>query len=372
MKNSYFMGCLLLAAAAVPTMQAEVTYKCTAGKNFGQGEGIDKMFDGRLDTKYCGNSGDDCWALVEASESVYVRAYETTTANDSKESGGRCPRHWAVYGTNDADVAKDASAAGWVKLSDLDNAGNADLIPKDRNFYTQRFYCDRGTVGTAYKYFKVHLIAGDTPLQLSEFKILGETKEIVTYDWVKDLSADGSDKAVDWSLKQKWEGGDLAGKSLVLKASDDQPHYVIKYSFTTHDDNAWPDRAPKTWKLEGSNDLNEWQTIDEVTDGKIANERVKTFDFIPSNPELACKYLRLTLVAMKGTGWSQVNEFHVIAAEAGHVHDWEVTEKKEPTCVEPGSDIRTCKTCGAQIIKHDHPATGVHEYTESHGHGHHH
>lgn len=185
MKNSYFMGCLLLAAAAVPTMQAEVTYTCKAGKNFGQGEGIDKMFDGRLDTKYCGNSGDDCWALVEASEAVYVRAYETTTANDSKESGGRCPRHWALYGTNDAEVAQNASSAGWVTLSDLDNAGNADLIPKDRNFYTQRFYCDRGTVGTAYKYFKVHLIAGDTPLQLSEFKILGETKKIVTYDWVK-------------------------------------------------------------------------------------------------------------------------------------------------------------------------------------------
>lgn len=372
MKNSYFMGCLLLAAASVPTMQADVTYTCTAGKNFGQGEGIDKMFDGQLNTKYCGNGGDDCWALVEASEAVYVRAYETTTANDSKQSGGRCPRHWALYGTNDPDVAKDASSTGWVTLSDLDNNPYpADLIPKE-NFYNQRFYCDRSTVGTAYKYFKVHIKKGDSPLQLSEFKILGETKKIVTYEWVQDHSAEGSDKAVDWNLKQKWEGDNLAGKSLVIKASDDQPHYVIKYSFTTHDDNVSPDRAPKTWKLEGSNDLNEWQTIDEVTDGKIANERVKTFDFIPSNHEFACKYLRLTLVAMKGTGWNQVNEFHVIAAEAGHVHDWEVTEQKEPTCVEPGSDIRTCKTCGAQIIKHDLPATGEHKYTESHGHGHNH
>lgn len=181
MKNSYFMGCLLLAAAAVPTMQAEVTYKCTAGKNFGEGEGIDKMFDGRLDTKYCGNGGDDCWALVEASEAVYVRAYETTTANDNRESNGRCPRHWALYGTNDPDVAKDASSAGWVTLSDLDNNPYpADLIPKE-NFYNQRFYCDRSTVGTAYKYFKVHIKAGDSPLQLSEFKILGETTPIVTY-----------------------------------------------------------------------------------------------------------------------------------------------------------------------------------------------
>ena len=147
-----------------------------------------------------------------------------------------------------------------------------------KNFYTQRFYCDKGTVGTAYKYFKVHIKKGDTPFQLSEFKILGETTPIVTYDWQENLSAPGSDKAVDWGLKgnQKWEGQTaLVGKSLVIKTNDDKAHAVIKYSLTTHDDNKSPNRAPKSWIIEGSDDLTEWVTIDEVTDGGIPDERVK-------------------------------------------------------------------------------------------------
>ncbi len=96
MKNYYFAGCLLLAAAAVQSAQAEVTYTCTAGKNFGQNEGIDKMFDNNTGTKYCGGAGDDCWALVTASEPVYVRAYETTLPTTIKNPAavvhviGRC------------------------------------------------------------------------------------------------------------------------------------------------------------------------------------------------------------------------------------------------------------------------------------------
>lgn len=117
------LACLFLAAAMVPQLKAEVTYTCTAGKNLNadNGEGIEKMFDNNTATKYCGDAGDDCWALVTASEPVYVRAYETTTANDNEQSGGRCARHWALYGTNDEAVAADAASEGWVTLSDLDN-----------------------------------------------------------------------------------------------------------------------------------------------------------------------------------------------------------------------------------------------------------
>lgn len=367
MKKRILAG-LFLAVSMVPMLQAEVTYTCTAGLKFNENEGIDKMFDNNLDTKYCGGAGDDCWALITASEAVYVRAYETTTANDNEQYGGRCARHWALYGTNDAAVAADANSEAWVTLSDLDNNPYpADLIPK-ANFYTQRFYCEKNTVGTAYKYFKVHIKSGDATFQLSEFKILGETTPIVTYDWVEELSASDSDKAVDWSLKDKW-GGSLAGKSLVIKTSDDKAHTVLKYSFTTHDDNNYPDRAPKTWKLEGSEDLTAWVTIDEVTEGDpIANERVKTFDFTP-NTTVACKYIRLTLNSMKGDGYQQVNEFHVVAASEVHEHNWVVTDTKAPTCVETGGNVYTCSDCGAIKFSEDIPATGDHDYSVASGHG---
>lgn len=373
MKNYYFVGCLLLAAAAVQTAQAEVTYTCTAGKDFGKNEGIDKMFDNNTGTKYCGGAGDDCWALLTASEAVYVRAYETTTANDNVQYNGRCPRHWALYGTNDEAVAADANAEGWVTLSDLDNnPWPADLIPK-ADFYNQRFYCDKNTVGTPYKYFKVHIKAGDNTIQLSEFKILGETTPIITYDWVEELSAPNSNKAVDWSLKDKWEGSQaLAGKSLVIKTSDDKPHSVIKYSLTTHDDNVSPNRAPKTWKLEGSEDANEWVTIDEITEGDpIQNERVKTYDFVPSNTTLASKYIRLTLTSMKGDGYQQLGEFHVVAASEAHEHTWEKTdEHKAATCIEAGGYVHICTVCGAKKLVITEEATGEHNYIESAEHDH--
>lgn len=366
------LACLFLAAAMVPQLKAEVTYTCTAGKNFGANEGVDKMFDNNTDTKYCGGVGEDLWALVTASEPVYVRAYETTTANDNKEYGGRCARWWTLYGTNDEAVAADANSEGWVTLSDLDNEPwPADLIPKE-NFYTQRFYCDKNTVGTAYKYFKFHIQHGDNTVQLSEVKILGETTPIVTYDWVEELSAPGSDKAVDWSLKAKWEGSSaLAGKSLVIKTSDDKAHSVIKYSLTTHDDNVSPNRAPKTWIVEGSEDLTQWVTIDEVTEGDpITNERVKTFDFTPSNTKVACKYIRLTLTSMKGNGYQQLGEFHVVAASEEHVHNWVLTDGKEPTCVEDGGGVYTCSDCGAKKLDASQPATGEHNYIESDEHDH--
>ncbi len=367
------LACLFLAAAVVPQLNAEVTYTCTAGLKFGENEGIDKMFDNNTDTKYCGGAGDDCWALVTASEPVYVRAYETTTANDNEQSGGRCARHWAVYGTNDETVAADANSEDWVTLSDLDNEPwPADLMPS-KNFYTQRFYCDKGTVGTAYKYFKVHIKKGDTPFQLSEFKILGETTPIVTYDWQENLSAPGSDKAVDWGLKgnQKWEGQTaLVGKSLVIKTNDDKAHAVIKYSLTTHDDNKSPNRAPKSWIIEGSDDLTEWVTIDEVTDGGIPDERVKTVDFTPSNTTLACKYIKLTLTSMKGNGYQQLGEFHVVASPEIHEHSWELTDGKDATCVEAGGGVYTCSVCGAKKLVENQPATGEHKYIETEGHDH--
>ena len=88
----------------------DVTFTCTAGKNFdaANGEGIEKMFDLDCNTKYCGNTGSDCYALVTASEPVFVWGYDLTTANDN--NNGRKVTKWSLYGTNDATVAANPSA----------------------------------------------------------------------------------------------------------------------------------------------------------------------------------------------------------------------------------------------------------------------
>lgn len=90
--------------AMAAAMSAQVTFTCTAGAKYGQGEGIQKLFDGNTGTKYCGDANDGVYALVTASEPVYVWGYDWTTGNDNAENGGqgyRLCKRWTVYGTND-------------------------------------------------------------------------------------------------------------------------------------------------------------------------------------------------------------------------------------------------------------------------------
>lgn len=297
---------LFAAIAMAATVSAQVTYTCTAGTNFDGNEGVAKLFDGNENTKFCGNTGSDVYALVTASEPVYVWGYEMTTANDN-EAYGRLLKQWVLYGTNDPDVAANPDAEGWVTLSDL---GENNLVQK-KNFYTQRFFCEKG-VNKPYKYFKL-LLNGGGFIQFSEFKILGEVNRVVNYKW-KASSQDNSKKAVDLKIGEKWEGSNLAGNWVTIETGDGQAYAVKSYSFSTHDDGDWANRAPKSWKIEGSNDNNTWTLIDErVDDDEIENANFKTFEFMPNNTTDKFRYIKLTLNAMKSTGWTQVGEFHVLS-----------------------------------------------------------
>jgi hypothetical protein len=58
-------------------------------------------------------------------------------------------------------------------------------------------------------------------------------------------------------------------------------------------------------------------TVDEVTGGDpIENVNYTTFSFTPANTTDGFRYYRLTLTSMKGTGWNQLAEFHVVAGPA--------------------------------------------------------
>jgi hypothetical protein len=309
---------LFAALTMAATVSAQVTFTCTAGAKYGEGEGIDKLFDNNNNTKYCGDSGDGVYALVTASEPVYVWGYEMTTANDN-EAYDRCVGKWQLYGTNDATVGANADAEGWVALSDL---GRNEMVQR-KDFYTQRFFCEKG-VNKSFKYFKVVLNERkkykdgdnerfDGTIQLSEFKLLAEVNRVVSYKW-KASSQDNSKKAVDLTLGQKWEGSNIAGNWVTIETGDGQAYAVKSYSFSTNDDGSWNDRAPKSWKIEGSNDNSTWTLIDErVDDDDIENANFKTFEFMPNNTTDKFRYVRLTLNAMKSTGWTQVGEFHVLS-----------------------------------------------------------
>ena len=303
------LSALFVAFAMATTASAQVTYTCTActeGMNLNGNEGIGNLFDGDVNTKFCGNGGDGVYALVTASEPVYVWGYEMTTANDN-EAYERLIKQWVLYGTNDATVGANPDAEGWVTLSDL---GSNNFVQM-KNFYTQRFFCEKN-VKKPFKYFKLVLKDPDL-IQLSEFKFLAETDRVATYKW-KDSSQDNSKKAVDMLVGTKWEDSNLAGNWVTIESDNGQPYAVKSYSFTTNDDGTWNDRAPKSWTIEGSNDNNSWTVIHQVdNDDAIENASFATYEYTPFNTTDKFRYIKLTLNAMKGTGWTQVGEFHVLA-----------------------------------------------------------
>ncbi len=327
--KKHLLTALALLALLGGNLQAQVTFTYLSGQGKGNAgnEGMEKLFDKNEDgsantgTKYCGNTGTDVYAIVEASEAVYVWGYDFTTANDN--NGNRRVTQWVLSGTNDAAVAADPSAEGWVTLSNL---GNNSAV-QGENFYTQRFFCDAGTSNFAYKYFKLALTGGGF-IQLSDVSFCYETDIPVTYEYV-DASNGSFQKAFDGNITTKFEGGSFSdGSWMIVKTADGQPHAVKSYSMTTHDDGSWKDRAPKTWKLEGSNDQTNWVTIDEVTNDPIENKNYKTFEFIPANTTDEFVYVRLTVNNFKG-GYHQLAEFHVVStANVSEYYGNMVTEAK--------------------------------------------
>ena len=99
---------LLLTALSVCGMlsaaQAQVTFECIGGTGFNDGEGCAKAFDGDLGTKWGMYTGGDKFAVVKASEPIYVTGYTLVNANDN-EIENRDIKEWEIFGTNNDSIA---------------------------------------------------------------------------------------------------------------------------------------------------------------------------------------------------------------------------------------------------------------------------
>lgn len=123
------------------------------------GEGYDKLFDGKKETKWCTSEKQDGKWFVEfmSREPINVNSYYLTTANDTKTYPGRNPKKWKVYG-------KLSEGDQWTEL---DNRTEWSELPAD-NYKKEGFGCSH--MKCQYFRFEVsELVSGDV-MQLSEFE----------------------------------------------------------------------------------------------------------------------------------------------------------------------------------------------------------
>ncbi len=161
-----------------------VNYNIISGdRNDGSGEGLDKLFDGKIDTKWgngltaknYGETTNGAYFIVKTSREMVPTYYKLVTGTDNASWKHRNWNTWQIYGMAKADVPStgkpDRASDKWVLLDKKDNISE-EVLP-DKNMFTVIFNLSEQNT-TAYQYFKVEIdrtMAGSGYMQMSEFSL---------------------------------------------------------------------------------------------------------------------------------------------------------------------------------------------------------
>ena len=160
-----------------------VNYNIISGdRNDGSGEGLDKLFDGKIDTKWgngfspknYGVTSGGAYFIVKTSREMVPTYYKLVTGNDNASWNGRNWNTWQIYGMAQADVPStgkpDRASDKWVLLDKKDNV--SDEVLPDKNMFTVIFNLSEQNT-TAYQYFKVEIdkTMGAGYMQMGEFAL---------------------------------------------------------------------------------------------------------------------------------------------------------------------------------------------------------
>lgn len=318
MKKTFLtlLGGMLLSLS----IHAQVTFTVTGGSSFNSGaEGCENAMDANLSTKWFA-SGNDNHLLFEASEKIQLTGYTFVTANDNFKYG-RVPKEWEIFGSNESAAATDINHSSWTSIQYL----RGDNVMQHVDFTP--YYYAINTASTAYKYFKLKVVYGDTGnFQISEFIPSYTPQYVPNYVAVDGLGTgnEGYDKLFDCNPYSKWCTTSRIGEGRMywMMFKTDEPVAVAKYRFATANDA--DNRDPKSWTLYGLNATSDpnradprWEAIDTKTDQTFPSER-KTWcsEFEVSNEEAKAKsynYFLLKITDTRGGGNSdtQFSEFRL-------------------------------------------------------------
>ena len=272
---------LLLTALSVCGMlsaaQAQVTFECIGGTGFNDGEGCAKAFDGDLGTKWGMYTGGDKFAVVKASEPIYVTGYTLVNANDN-EKENRDIKEWEIFGTNNDSIATNNTTKpdGWTRFERVreHNIGKAD-------YAAHHFAINRPSL--AYKYIMFKPVAGSTgQTQLSEICLSYKTQQQKGYTSLScppDHQAhEGADKIFDdsWNTKLCVNPNYTLVKYYVTFTTN-QAVKVSTINMSTANDS--DGRDPKQWTLFGSADEGETWTEIYTNNGDMPTDRQTAVTF---------------------------------------------------------------------------------------------
>lgn len=274
---------LLLTALSVCGMisaaQAQqVTFKCIGGTGFNDGEGCAKAFDGDLGTKWGMYSGGDKFAVVEATEPVYLTGYTLVNADNSDNQD---IKEWELWGTNDKDIAtkNTTSTTGWKRF---ESVREHSLGYNNHSAH----HISLNPSSTAYKYIMFKRVAGSgSESKLSEISLAYSTTpdmhQGIGYKYIGGTMGFGDGQDADKVFDNHWNTKLCANPTAYyyVTFTTNQEVKVSKVNMATANDDK--ERDPKRWSLYGSTDNGvTWEEI-HSHDEDMPSERktAKPFEF---------------------------------------------------------------------------------------------
>lgn len=243
-------------------------------------EGIEKLFDGDINTKLCTSDGFPLRISWQMKKPIILKKYTLTTANDSEAYSYRNPKSWHLYGSN--------NGTSWTQIDTVTDSG---IEAKNLKAYTYET-----DIQESYQYYLIQFEGNGTNyygFQLAEISLNGDVAD-VDKEMGEDLSSyydsifasattakgngdekpsnlfDGSKESKLFEFSNKF--------SIAWKMKQDTTLY--SYSLTTANDNeTYKGRNPKSWILYGSSDGTNWEKIDTVNNSGMEDVNFKTYNY---------------------------------------------------------------------------------------------
>ncbi|RNI31436.1 T9SS type B sorting domain-containing protein [Rufibacter latericius] len=261
-------------------------------------EGSAKVIDNNPDTKFLSHFENMQWLRFELTEPAVVGTYTLVSADDDPN---RDPKDWKFEGSNNGTT--------WVEL----DSRTGEMFPE--RFLTQTYSVSNST---AYKYYRLNIsaIKANNTFQLAEWRLFeaAPTPDITERGGVLTVfkensggqnAGEGSPKVIDNDSNTKFLSNFPGSQWIQLQLTAP----AIAGTYTLVSANDAPDRDPKDWRIEGSNNGTDWTVLDTRT-GEMFSERFQTKTYTLTN-STAYTYYRFFISAIKNGDTFQLGEWRL-------------------------------------------------------------
>jgi hypothetical protein len=285
-----------------------------SSSSFSEDESVENLFDGYESSKYCCSVGENGLEITfSLRRSVPLIAYSLATGNDTAEYPERNPYSWELFGSTDGEEWVSLATVEAGELPAANYTYKAFLLSAKDSYSWYRISFQMGEASEILQLSEIGLyVDKDVDLELAD-SYLPSSSYTSLHSYI-DLSTvsgpdSGSTHTVDClfdNLAESDENGsnkycigrDSATVSWQMTQSVVVTDYVI---YTSNDTETYPERNPKTWILYGSEDGNEWNVIDSVSDGNLPSSNYTPVLFHTEN-QTAYSYYKLEIQSLAGDG----------------------------------------------------------------------